>query len=225
MNINITFRHVAPSDAIKRHASDKLGKLQKFLRRPMTAKVTLSIDRLKHIAEVRVSSGGEHLEAKESGEDMYVSIDRVMEKLERQIRDVAERIGLHPGEADLAALDRAELEQLERPFAVSLAKIAEGTLRSERGGQFLGHGVFIDCFIEAAVEHGKKVSHRRFRELARFLLALINIDMTAENECIGCRFPPFFSRFAAIIVKSVFDLSGGLVNLRARQMALHAPLD
>jgi ribosomal subunit interface protein len=73
---------------MNRHTSDKLGKLQKFLRRPMTAKVTCSIDRLKHICEVRISSGGEHLEAKESGEDMYVSIDRVMEKLERQIRGV-----------------------------------------------------------------------------------------------------------------------------------------
>ena len=88
MNISITFRHVAPSDAIKRHASDKLGKLQKFLRRPMTAKVTLSIDRLKQIAEVRLSSGGEHLEAKESSDDLYASIDRVMAKLERQIRGV-----------------------------------------------------------------------------------------------------------------------------------------
>jgi putative sigma-54 modulation protein len=65
---------------------DKLAKLQKFLRQPMTAKVTLSIDRLKHIAETRISSGGAHLEAKEASEDMYASIDKVMAKLERQIR-------------------------------------------------------------------------------------------------------------------------------------------
>jgi putative sigma-54 modulation protein len=86
MNISITFRHVASSEAIKKHTEDKLSKLQKFLRQPMTAKVTLSIDGLKQIAEARISSGGEHLEAKESGEDMYASIDRIMTKLERQIR-------------------------------------------------------------------------------------------------------------------------------------------
>jgi putative sigma-54 modulation protein len=74
------------SDAIKSYAADKIGKLQKFLRQPMTAKVTLSIDRLKHIAETRISSGGSHLEAKESSADMYASIDRVIDKLERQIR-------------------------------------------------------------------------------------------------------------------------------------------
>ena len=86
MNISITFRHVASSEAIKKHTEDKLAKLQKFLRQPMTAKVTLSIDGLNQIAEARISSGGEHLEAKESGEDMYTSIDRIMTKLERQIR-------------------------------------------------------------------------------------------------------------------------------------------
>jgi len=86
MNISITFRHMTSSEAIKKHASEKLGKLQKFLRQPMTAKVTLSIDGLKQIAEARISSGDEHLEAKESSEDMYASIDRVMAKLERQIR-------------------------------------------------------------------------------------------------------------------------------------------
>lgn len=86
MNISITFRHMDSSDAIKKYAEGKLAKLQKFLRRPMTAKVTLWIDRLKHAAEARISSGGEHLEAHERSDDMYASIDRMMEKLERQIR-------------------------------------------------------------------------------------------------------------------------------------------
>jgi len=86
VNISITFRHMATSEAIKTYASDKVSKLQKFLRQPMTAKVTLSIDRLKHIAEARLSSGGAHLEAREGSEDMYASIDRMIDKLERQIR-------------------------------------------------------------------------------------------------------------------------------------------
>jgi len=86
MNVSITFRHMDASEAIKKHTSDKLGKLQKFLRQPMTAKVTISLDKLKHVAEARVSSGGAHLEAKESSDDMYTSIDRVIDKLDRQIR-------------------------------------------------------------------------------------------------------------------------------------------
>jgi len=86
MNVSITFRHMDASEAIKKHAAAKLGKLQKFLRQPMTAKVTISVDKLKHVAEARISSGGAHLEAKESSGDMYTSIDRMIEKLDRQIR-------------------------------------------------------------------------------------------------------------------------------------------
>ena len=86
MNVSITFRHMDASEAIKKHAAAKLGKLQKFLRQPMTAKVTISVDKKKHVAEARVSSGGAHLEAKESSDDMYTSIDRMIEKLDRQIR-------------------------------------------------------------------------------------------------------------------------------------------
>lgn len=86
MNISITFRHLDATDSIKAYASDKASKLQKFLRQPMTAKVTLSLEKLEHMAEVRISSGSEHYEAHESSNDMYVSIDRVMDKLERQIQ-------------------------------------------------------------------------------------------------------------------------------------------
>ena len=86
MNISITFRHMASSGALKAYASEKLSKLQKFLRQTMTAKVTFSIDGLTQIVEAQISSGGEHLEAKESSEDIYASVDRVMSKLERQIR-------------------------------------------------------------------------------------------------------------------------------------------
>jgi putative sigma-54 modulation protein len=86
MNVSITFRHMEASEAIKKHTGAKLGKLQKFLRQPMTAKVTISVDKLKHVAEARISSGGAHLEAKESSDDMYTSIDRMIDKLDRQIR-------------------------------------------------------------------------------------------------------------------------------------------
>ena len=86
MNISITFRQMDASAAIKAYARDKVAKLQKFLRQPMTARVTLSLDKLRHVAEARISSGGRHLEAKEQSQDMYASIDKVIDKLERQIR-------------------------------------------------------------------------------------------------------------------------------------------
>jgi len=86
MNISITFRHLDTSEAVKQYATEKLSKIQKYLRQPMTAKVTLSVDQQQHIAEARISSGVKHFEAKHVSDDMYVSIDVVLGKLERQIR-------------------------------------------------------------------------------------------------------------------------------------------
>jgi putative sigma-54 modulation protein len=85
MNITVTFRHVDASDAIRDRATEKIAKLQKFLRQPMTARVTVSLEKLLHQVEARISSGGEHYEAREVTEDMYASIDKVLDKLERQI--------------------------------------------------------------------------------------------------------------------------------------------
>lgn len=86
MNITVTFRHVDSSSAIRNHATEKIAKLQKFLRQPMTARVTVSLEKLLHQVEARISSGGERYEAREATEDMYASIDKVLDKLERQIR-------------------------------------------------------------------------------------------------------------------------------------------
>ena len=86
MNITITFRHMVGTDAVKNYAHEKMAKLQKFLRQAMTAQVTLSVEGLDHLAEVRVSSGSTHFQGSERSEDMYASIDMVHDKLERQIR-------------------------------------------------------------------------------------------------------------------------------------------
>lgn len=86
MTVSTTFRHIEATDALKNHASDKVARLQRFLRQPMTAKVTLSHDKLLNSAEVQVQSGGEWYEAKEVSEDMYASIDAAAHKIERQIR-------------------------------------------------------------------------------------------------------------------------------------------
>jgi putative sigma-54 modulation protein len=73
------------SEAIKKYVSTKISRLQKLLQQPLIAKVILSVQKQRHVAEVQVSSGPKRSEAKESSEEMYASIDKVVDKLERQI--------------------------------------------------------------------------------------------------------------------------------------------
>jgi putative sigma-54 modulation protein len=87
MNIAITFRQMEATEAVKQYATDKVAKLQKFLRRPMKSQVTLSCKDAgrSHCAEVDVHSGDHHFHAHDKSEDMYATIDKVIDKLERQI--------------------------------------------------------------------------------------------------------------------------------------------
>ena len=117
MNIAITFRHIEPSEAVKKYAQEKIAKLQKFLRQPMQANVTLDMERIEHVVEVRVSAGSDHYQGKEQSEDMYASIDQVIDKLERQIRSGKgaheQRIkhGVRAGEFAMAVEAEAEPEE------------------------------------------------------------------------------------------------------------------
>lgn len=87
MNIAITFRQMEATESVKTYTTDKVAKLQKFLRQPMKAQVTLSCQKAVHLAEVELHSGSEHFHAHEQTDDMYASVDKVIDKLERQIRE------------------------------------------------------------------------------------------------------------------------------------------
>lgn len=86
MNIAITFRHITGNEVLKSYAHDKVAKLQKFLPRPMSAQVTLSLDGIDQVAEVRVLAGSASYLATEHSNDMRASIDAVHDKLTRQIQ-------------------------------------------------------------------------------------------------------------------------------------------
>ena len=87
MRINFTFRNMDSSDGIRTYASEKISKLQKYLRVPLEAEVTISSERHLHRVDVSVSAEGQRYAGHETSEDMYASIDLVMDKLDRQVRD------------------------------------------------------------------------------------------------------------------------------------------
>ncbi len=87
MDLSTTFRHLEPSEALRDYAHQKVSRLQKFLRQPMTARITLSVEKHEHQVEIQLTSGGQHFEAKETSSDMYATIDSAVHKLERQIHD------------------------------------------------------------------------------------------------------------------------------------------
>ena len=84
MQIDFRFHNLEPSAAMKAYAEDKLAKLEKYLRPPAEAHVTFSVQRHQHC----IHAGGEHYQGSAEQEDMYASIDLVVDKLLRQLTRV-----------------------------------------------------------------------------------------------------------------------------------------
>lgn len=85
MQINVTFRHTEPSQAVREYAEEKLSKVKKYLEEPIEAHVVLKVEKFRHIAEVMVESNGLRLNGTEETQDLYSAIDLVADNIERQI--------------------------------------------------------------------------------------------------------------------------------------------
>jgi putative sigma-54 modulation protein len=79
------------SDALKQYAEEKMTKLKKLLKPPVDIKVTFSVEKFSHIADLAVTTGGTTINASEKSEDMYSSFDLAYSKLERQLRKYKEK--------------------------------------------------------------------------------------------------------------------------------------
>ena len=88
MNYNIRGENIEVTSALRDYAEKKIGRLERYFDTPPASdvNVTLSVVRDKQIVEVTIPLKGVILRAEEESEDMYASIDLVVDKLERQIR-------------------------------------------------------------------------------------------------------------------------------------------
>ena len=96
MQVNITFRNMFATDALRNHVQEKLGKVvEKYLDKVSEAHVTLSVERYLNHADINLHAGQFHVRGKEKCEDMYASIDMAVDKIERQLKKYKERLRDH----------------------------------------------------------------------------------------------------------------------------------
>ena len=96
MQVNITFRNMFATDALRNHVHDKLAKVvDKYLDKVTEAHVTLSLERYLHQADINLHAGHFHVRGKDKSEDMYASIDIAIDKIERQLKKHKERLKNH----------------------------------------------------------------------------------------------------------------------------------
>jgi putative sigma-54 modulation protein len=100
MQITTTFRHMEPSEALKSYAEEKLERVKKYIDEPIVVQVFLTVEKIRHSAEVTITAKGITIKAAEETNDMYASVDAVSDKIERQLRRFKERIKAHKPSID-----------------------------------------------------------------------------------------------------------------------------
>ncbi len=88
MRYMIRGQRLEVTDALREYIEKKLSRLERYFETPPQSDVyvTLSVIRDQHVVEVTIPLPGVVLRAEERSEDMYASVDLVVDKLERQIR-------------------------------------------------------------------------------------------------------------------------------------------
>ncbi len=95
MNIKITGRHMELTDALKVYIESALKKVKVHFDKVIDVDFVLDVEKHRHIAEVNLHANGVRIHSKEASSDMYVSVDAVLEKLEKQARKYKDRINRH----------------------------------------------------------------------------------------------------------------------------------
>ena len=95
MQVIVTGHHLEITDALKAHIDAKFEKLARHFDNVTDVHVILSVEKLVQKAEATLQLSGAKLFAEDSQEDMYVAIDAMVDKLDRQISKHKEKTGSH----------------------------------------------------------------------------------------------------------------------------------
>ncbi|HTS20151.1 MAG TPA: ribosome-associated translation inhibitor RaiA [Verrucomicrobiae bacterium] len=96
MDMMVTGRHVEVTPAIREYAEKKLDHIEIDFPRILSAHYILEVDKFRHIAELVLQCGNHiTIEAREVSEDLYASIDSVVDKVARQLLKYKTKIQRH----------------------------------------------------------------------------------------------------------------------------------
>ncbi len=140
MKVSVTARHFDLTPDLKDHAQARLDKLGRFGNGLINANVVLQVEKYRQIAEVSVhGSHGDYLGKAES-DDMVVSIDGAMDKVEKQIRRAARTSRSRNGDAKEVE-DMGDTRIASEQRAREMMTLEEATTRLEEGEEIV---VFAD---------------------------------------------------------------------------------
>jgi putative sigma-54 modulation protein len=155
MKITVSGKNMEITDALRGAAEEKLSKLDRYFNPNVEAHVTFrveknkSVQKAKQVIEVTIPFNGVILRGEEATDDMYKSIDLVIDILERQIRKQRTKLEKRNYGNDslryqyIPAPEEEESEEIKivktKRFAVKPMSTEEAILQME----LLGHNFYV----------------------------------------------------------------------------------
>ena len=150
MKIIITTKNFNASDALKETIEKKLGKLGKYFSDEINANVKLSSEGSRDKIEATISNKGTIFRAEEAGNDIYDSIDRIVDKLSNQMSRFKTKLQRKHKDvffAELPEIDETEKEidiVRTKKFQLEPMNAEEAIMQME----LLGHNFFVFLDME-----------------------------------------------------------------------------
>jgi|TARA_B110000240_G_C13267695_1_gene354436 putative sigma-54 modulation protein len=95
MQIELTGHHLDITPAIRNFVNEKFKRLERHFDHVINTHVVLSVEKVRHQAEASMLVSQNKIFANATADDMYVAIDDLIDKLDRQIVKHKEKIKDH----------------------------------------------------------------------------------------------------------------------------------
>ncbi len=112
MQITITGRHFEITEPLRQHIEDKLHKLARYVDDITDVNVVLIVEKHRRIAEINLQANGNPIRGLEEKHDMYLAVDTVIEKIERQVKRHKDKVADRKGRVGLKGTDIIEAEEV-----------------------------------------------------------------------------------------------------------------
>lgn len=96
VNLNINFRNTESTEPIKAYANEKIANcLKKFIHHDVEAHLVLLVEKNRHTADISFHVDGADFACREECENLYASIDKLVDSLGSQMRRHKEKMTNH----------------------------------------------------------------------------------------------------------------------------------
>ncbi len=86
-NITFTGHHIDLTDPLRDYTTKRFDRILRHFDHITSIDITFEVEKLSQIAKATVNTSGKRIHADADSEDMYQSVDRLIEKLERQLSE------------------------------------------------------------------------------------------------------------------------------------------